>query len=234
MKELFSAFETVVVLDTETTGIDMQRNEIIELGAVRLRREADAYVPDGELSCLIRLPDGRQVPPEIEKLTGISQTMLDAQGIPRREAAEQLQAFLTGPNMLTIAYNAQFDLNFIYYFLARFGCAECLKYAKYLDALTVYRDRRPYPHRLENAIAAYHLNDAVNSHRAIDDAKATVELLQAMEEEREDLLSYVNLFGYHPKYGVSGKKISSIHYFPQPFGEHPPLYALAGCATAGT
>lgn len=230
MNSLFSQFETVVVFDTETTGLSMQRDEIIELGAVRLRRDGAGYAPDGELSCLISLPPERTLPPEIVKLTGITRTMLQEQGLPRETAAARLRELLTGPQMLVIAYNAQFDLNFVYYLLARHGCAECLKQAKYLDALTVYRDRRPYPHRLENAIAAYHLEeDAVNSHRAVDDAMATVQLLRAMEWEKDDLLSYVNLFGYHPKYGVSGKKIRSIHYLPQPYGEHPPLYTMAGC-----
>ena len=43
-----------------------------------------------------------------------------------------------------------------------------------------------------------------NSHRAIDDVLALFEVLKAMDDEREDLGSYVNLFGYNPKYGVSG------------------------------
>lgn len=230
MNSLFSKFETVVVFDTETTGLSFQRDEIIELGAVRLRRDGAGYVPDGELCCLISLPPDRTLPPEIQRLTGITPTMLETQGIDREKAAAQLAALLTGPQMLVVAYNAQFDLNFVYYLLARYGCASCLKEAKYLDALTVYRDRRPYPHRLENAIAAYHLEDeAVNSHRAVDDAMATVQLLRAMEQEKDDLLSYVNLFGYHPKYGVSGKRIRSIHYLPQPYTAHPPLYTMAGC-----
>ena len=228
MNSLFSEFETVVVFDTETTGLSMQRDEIIELGAVRLRRDGISYVPDGELSCLISLPPDRTLPPEIVKLTGITQTMLEEQGIDRQMAAVRLKELLTGPRMLVIAYNAQFDLNFVYYLLARYDSAECLKQAKYLDALTVYRDRRPYPHRLENAIEAYCLENAVNSHRAVDDAMATVQLLRAMEKEKDDLLSYVNLFGYHPKYGVSGKRIRSIHYLPQPYGAHPPLYTMAG------
>ncbi len=231
MNTLCSEFETLVVLDTETTGIAMQRDEIIELGAVRLQREGGSFVPVEELSCLITLSPARTLPPEIVKLTGITPQMLEEQGIPKQTAAARLQALLTGPKLLVVAYNAQFDLNFIYYFLARSGCAQCLTQAKYLDALTVYRDRRPYPHRLENAIEAYRLTEAVNSHRAVDDAKATVQLLKAMAEEKDDLSAYINLFGYHPKYGVSGKKIRSIHYLPQPYGAHPPLYEMAQSLT---
>ena len=229
MTDLFPNFDNLIVLDTETTGISPVNDEIIELGAVRLRRCGTELRQEAELSVLIRLPTGRTVPPAIEQITGISQAMLDSNGIGRREAAERLQAFLSCENLLTVAYNAQFDLSFIYYFLARFGCAGCLRGATYLDALTVYRDRRPYPHKLENAITAYGLEDvAVNSHRAIDDAKATVCLLEAMTKERNDLSWYINLFGYHPKYGVSGKPIGSITYCAQPYEDHPPLYEIVG------
>lgn len=228
MTELFPHFDALVVFDTETTGINPKYEEIIEIGAIRLQREGTKFVPDQELSCLIQLPSGRCVPEKIVELTGITQDMLDRDGIGRYEAAQKLHDLFEGEKVLCCAYNAQFDLNFVYYFLARFGLADCLKHLRFFDALTVYRDRRPYPHRLCNAIDAYQLgDDAVNSHRAVDDAKATLLLMQAMAEERDDLSCYVNLFGYHPKYGVSGQKISSIRYLPQSLYEHPPLYQTA-------
>ena len=129
---------------------------------------------------------------------------------------------------LVVAYNAQFDLNFLDHFLRPCGRVEVLGPPRFLDALTVYRDRRDYPHKLENAIAAYHLEDrAVNSHRAIDDARAAALLLEAMAAERDDLEQYIDLFGSHPKYGVSGRKISSVTYRPQPYDRRKPLYELA-------
>ncbi len=228
MIQLFPDFDALVVFDTETTGIHPKYEEIIEIGAIHLRREGTDFVQDQELSCLIQLPTGRSVPKKIVELTGITQEMLDYEGIGRYEAAQKLHDFLVGEKVLCCAYNAQFDLNFIYYFLARFGCVDCLKGLRFFDALTVYRDRRPYPHRLCNAIDAYQLNDnAVNSHRAVDDAKATFLLMQAMAEEHNDLSAYVNLFGYHPKYGVSGQQISSIQYLPQSLDKHLPLYKMA-------
>ena len=64
----------------------------------------------------------------------------------------------------------------------------------------------------------------VNSHRAIDDVLATVEVMKAMEAEKADLQCYVNLFGFNPKYGVSGKPIGSVTYKPQTFDPPAPLY----------
>mgnify|MGYP000137852126 CR=1 FL=1 len=90
----------------------------------------------------------------------------------------------------------------------------------WLDSLTVYKDRRAYPHKLANAIIAYELEDKVqNSHRAIDDVLALFEVLKAMDEERDDLCTYVNLFGYNPKYGVSGRRITGVRYEPQGFSK---------------
>jgi len=53
-----------------------------------------------------------------------------------------------------------------------------------------------------------------------------VEVMKAMEAERDDLCSYINLFGYNPKYGISGKPIGSITYKPQSFDPLAPLYEI--------
>ena len=64
----------------------------------------------------------------------------------------------------------------------------------------------------------------VNSHRAVDDVIATLAVAREMENEKDDLLNYVNLFGYNPKYGISGKAIGSVTYKPQCFDPVKPLY----------
>jgi len=64
----------------------------------------------------------------------------------------------------------------------------------------------------------------VNSHRAVDDVIATVAVMKAMEEEKDDLINYVNLFGYNPKFGLEGKPIGSVTYKPQPYDPVKPLY----------
>ena len=132
-----------------------------------------------------------------------------------------------GERTLLAAYNAQFDLNFLYHFLRPFGQVGILRAPRFLDVLTVYRDRRDYPHKLCDAIAAYGLEDqAVNSHRAVDDARAAAILLDAMAAERDDLDRYIDLFGYSPKYGVSGHRIGSVTYRPQSYQRIRPLYEV--------
>ena len=222
LKSLFSLFDRVVVFDTETTGLEFGRDEIIELGAVSVTAAGEADC----LDTLIRLSPGKRLPPFITNLTGITPEQLEREGVDKGAACGAFCRLLEGAERpLLVAYNAQFDLNFLYYFLRPFGKAEVLRLPRFLDALTVYRDRRDYPHKLENAIEAYGLGrTAVNSHRAVDDARATVQLLEAMAAERDDLASYLDLFGYSPKYGVSGRRIASVTYRPQSFYRTVPLY----------
>ena len=221
-KELWSRFDRIVIFDTETTGIDFDTDRIIELGGVAIEERGEV----DSLNCLIRLPEGKKLPPFIVELTGITDEELERSGVSETEAAEGFCRLLEGAERpLLVAYNAQFDLNFMYWFLKRCGKAQVLRLPRFLDALTVYRDRRDYPHKLCNAIEAYDLGqEAVNSHRAVDDARATVRLLEKMAAERDDLDRYIDLFGTHPKYGVSGRKISSVTYCPQPYQRTMPLY----------
>ena len=222
-QSIFTHFDRVVVFDTETTGIEFTTDEIIELGAVSL----EAGEERESMDLLVRLSPGRMLPPFITDLTGITDGQLAAEGVEKETAAERFCTLLEGAERpLLVAYNAQFDLNFLYHFLRPFGRAGALKKPRFLDALTVYRDRRDYPHKLCNAIEAYGLTDAVNSHRAVDDARATVQLLDAMAAERDDLMAYIDLFGTHPKYGVSGRRIASVTYRSQPYQRTKPLYEL--------
>ena len=128
-------------------------------------------------------------------------------------------------NTLLLAYNAHFDLSFLYYLLLRNGDPTILKGKDKLDLFTVYKDRHSFPHKLCNAIDTYGLSGkVVNSHRAVDDVLATVAVMEEMEKERNDLLRYVNLFGYNPKYGIDGKPIGSVTYKPQGLDPTMPLY----------
>lgn len=224
MERLWERFDRIVVFDTETTGIEFGKDRIIELGAVSLEGGAET----GSLDVLVRLPEGETLPPFITDLTGITDDQLLSEGVGQEEAVEDFCRLLEGAERpLLVAYNAQFDLNFLYWFLRPYGRVDVLRSPRFLDALTVYRDRRDYPHKLCNAIEAYGLGDtAVNSHRAVDDARATVQLLEAMAAERDDLERYIDLFGTHPKYGLSGRRISSVTYRPQPYQRTVPLYEL--------
>ena len=221
---LFQSYDRLFLFDTETTGLQFARDEIIEFAAIVVERQNGEIVVTEEYDQLIALSPGGFVPPFIQQLTGISNEDLRSHGIPKTRLCCDIARMIAG-NTLLLAYNAQFDLSFLYYLLLRDGDATVLRGKDKLDLLTVYRDRRSYPHKLCNAIENYGLGDkVVNSHRAVDDVLATLEVMKAMELEKPDLENYVNLFGYIPKYGIDGKPIGSVTYRPQPYDPVQPLY----------
>ena len=221
---LFSKYDRLFFFDTETTGLQFARDEIIEFAACVVEcRDGKAVIVE-EYDQLVTLSPGSFVPPMIQKLTGITNEDIAQRGIPKTQVCADIARMFTG-NALLLAYNAHFDLSFLFYLLLRSGDISVLKGKDKLDLLTVYKDRRSYPHKLANAIEAYGLSGkVVNSHRAVDDVLATVAVMEAMEEEKADLESYVNLFGYNPKYGIDGKPIGSVTYKPQGFEPGTPLY----------
>ena len=224
MKKLFEKYDRLFLFDTETTGLDFARDEIIEFAAVVVELRDGKPTITEQYDELITLSPGGFVPPQIEKLTGISNMDIMERGIPKTRVCCDI-ARMIGGNTLLLAYNAHFDLSFLFYLLLREGDPMILRGKDKLDLLTVYKDRRSYPHKLCNAIEAYGLKDrVVNSHRAVDDVIATVAVMEEMEREKDDIHNYVNLFGYNAKYGISGKPISSVTYKPQGFDPKRPLY----------
>ena len=223
-EKLFAKYDRLVLLDTETTGLQYSRDEIIEFAAVAVEQRDGKAVVVAEYDELVALNPGGFVPPKIQELTGISTQDLRERGLPKTRVCRDI-AELIGGNTLLLAYNAHFDLSFLFYLLLRSGDSQILKGKDKLDLLTVYRDRRSFPHKLSNAIEAYGLaGKVVNSHRAVDDVLATLAVMEAMETEKDDLECYVNLFGYIPKFGIDGKPIGSVTYKPQPYNPSTPLY----------
>lgn len=222
--EVFQKYKGVVFFDTETTGLDAKSCQIIELAAIRIEQTDHGTLRVADSADMfIKLPEGQRIPEKITELTGITDEMLEAEGVTEAEAAARFADMLRGLPALLVAHNAQFDLLFIREMLQRNDGdgKELLGAADYLDSLTVYKDRRAYPHKLANAIVAYKLEDKVkNSHRAIDDVAALFEVCKAMDAERPDLLNYVNVFGYNPKYGVSGDRLPRVSYWPQRFNNY--------------
>ena len=220
-EKLFSRYDRLVLFDTETTGLSCSRDEIIEFAAVVVEPQAGVVQEYDEL---ISLSPGGFVPPKIQALTGISTQDIRERGISKERVCRDIAEMIRGKTLL-LAYNAHFDLSFLFYLLLRSGDPDILRGKDKLDLLTVYRDRRSYPHRLCSAIEAYGLSGkVVNSHRAIDDVLATLAVMEEMEKEKDDLERYVNLFGYNARFGLEGRPISSVTYKPQGYDPKKPLY----------
>lgn len=93
------------VLDIETTGLDYVKDEIIEIGILKIR---DDKIVD-TLEVLIQVQ--RSVPEEIERLTGLTNEILSKQGISLEKAMIQVKTFI-GDDVLVL-HNASFDMQFL-------------------------------------------------------------------------------------------------------------------------
>ena len=202
----------VIFFDTETSGLDCSRCNIIELALLTVE---DGVITETYYEFIdVGVPISRK----ISDLTGITNEMIKNEGIDEKSAALDLKQRLT-PDTLMIAHNCQFDLQFLYSLLKRHfpqEADEIVSSLNWIDTVSILKDRKEFPHKLIDAVNYYEVPE-VNFHRAIDDTKALYEVTKKMKEERDDLLDYVNVFGYNPKYGVSGKRFEFIEYKSQKF-----------------
>ncbi|HET7486920.1 MAG TPA: DEDD exonuclease domain-containing protein [Acidimicrobiales bacterium] len=164
---------TFVVLDLETTGCQPGVSSITEVGAVKLR--------GGEcLGTFQTLVDpGQGIPPEIVYLTGITEAMVC--GAPRIESV--LPAFLEFlGDAVVVGHNVRFDLGFLAADLRRTGRPALSN--RWVDTCALARrlvaDEVP---NCQLSTLARHLRVGhTPTHRALDDALATGEVLHCLLE----------------------------------------------------
>lgn len=163
---------TFVVVDLETTGSAPGTSAITEIGAVKVRGGEVL----GEFQTLV--DPGGPVPAQIQVLTGITTAMVI--GAPRIEAV--LPAFLEfARGAVLVAHNAPFDVGFLKAAAAATGHAwpgfavvDTVRLARRV----VTRDEAPN-HKLGTLAALFHAT-TVPEHRALADARATVDVLHAL------------------------------------------------------
>ena len=148
------------VLDLETTGLDCEKDEIIEIGALRVR--ADSVT--GEFQTLVAT--GTRISEAVERLTGISSEEVSQNGILLRQAMEQLISFVGADIM--VCHNAAFDQQFLITALRKCGLPPWR--TRFQDTLLLARKRLKDLNNYQLSTVAEHLGIEVSEqHRAIPD-----------------------------------------------------------------
>ena len=84
LSSLLDRYKSIVVFDTETTGLNFCTDQIIELAAVKIQKNERGKVElTDEMDEFIRLPEGKLLDPFVINLTGITDEMLLTKGILR-------------------------------------------------------------------------------------------------------------------------------------------------------
>jgi DNA polymerase-3 subunit epsilon len=165
---------TFVVLDLETTGGAADGSGITEIGAVKVRGGEQL----GTFQTLVN--PGERIPPFITVLTGITDAML-APAPPIESVLPSLLEFLHGA--VLVAHNAPYDVGFLKAACARHGYP--WPQPRVLDTAAVARralTRDEVPNRKLGTLAEFFHAQVQPTHRALDDAKATVDVLHGLIE----------------------------------------------------
>jgi len=163
----------VAFVDLETTGMAAAGDRVTEVGIVRVEDGAGA----SEWSTLVNPECG--IPSEIQALTGISNAMV-ANAPTFRQVADEIAARIDG--CVFVAHNARFDYGFLKHEFGRLGRRFSARVL-----CTVKLSRRLYPeggrHHLD-ALIERHALPVTGRHRALGDARALWEFMQAAYRDK--------------------------------------------------
>ncbi|HEY5856894.1 MAG TPA: DEDD exonuclease domain-containing protein [Aldersonia sp.] len=183
---------TFVVVDLETTGGSASEDAITEIGAVKVRGGEVI----GELATLV--DPGRDIPSYVVELTGITTAMV--MNAPRIERV--LPSFLEfAAGAVLVAHNAGFDIGFL-----RAAAERCqTPWPSFQVLCTVKLARRVLTHDEApsvklSALASLFKASTQPTHRALDDARATVDVLHELigRVGNQGVHSYTELVSYLP------------------------------------
>ena len=209
---------TFCVLDIETTGSDRGGDLITEIGVVKVRRGECL----GTMATLVN--PGKVIAPSVVVLTGITQSMVAA--APRIECVlPSLQEFVG--DAVIVGHNVGFDMGFINAALLRSDRASFRNIV--IDTLPLARRlvRDEVPDCRLGTLATRLRLDHKPTHRALDDALATTDLLHLLLERAAGLgvlglddLVLLPKMGGHPQAG----KLKLTHHLPRA----PGVYRFLG------
>ena len=171
-KSLLKWVDNYVLVDIETTGLSPRTDEIIEIGAIKVKENKiiDTY------NTLIKID--RNLNPFITKLTGITDKMLET-GKETDKALEEFVNF-TG-NEIIMGHNVNFDINFIY--------DKCLSYLDYylsndfVDTMRIAKHILPDIQNYKlGTLANYFGVDYRSAHRGLEDVEITYEVYNKLKD----------------------------------------------------
>ena len=99
-ESLFAKYDRLVLFDTETTGLQYNRDEIIEFAAVVVELVEGVPTITREYDELVALSPGGFVPPKITELTGISTQDLRERGLPKTRVCRDIAEIIAGNTLL--------------------------------------------------------------------------------------------------------------------------------------
>ena len=191
--------EEIVVFDTETTGLNVFQDDIIEIAAIRIKggevvgEPLDLYIEtDKPISPMLGDKENPMYAIYHEKMS-------TGELLSPSDALRRFLAYVESSPIL--GHNANYDYNILDNNLQRY-CNDTMQAhdIRCFDSLKLIRLLAPSLHsyKLESLLVTFHLA-GVNSHQAIDDVKATVSLVRLCAEKAREKQAQQAAFIHHPK-----------------------------------
>lgn len=192
---MFKDYRRLVIFDTETSSLSPDDGEILELGAVVLTRPEgeERFTEQEDISVLIK--NDNPIPWNITQINHIDDKMCEKDGISKKEFYELLTTMFGHKDTLIIAYNTPFDMKFIKAFMKKMN-NEYVVNNDTLDLLEIAKDRTHTfrGNKLCDMLVRYEITDEENSHRALNDVKATLKVMRAFWKEKNDIEKYIRRY----------------------------------------
>ena len=180
----------LVCFDTETTGLDVQKEHIIQLSLVKI--ETDNWSVVDQRNWYI-LPEGNfTIPAEAEAVHHISKEFLLENGVSLRSIYEDFIAFTAGCDILSYNGNG-YDAPILYYNLKRLGLSFDFENRTWYDALFLERIHMEgkidpetgerYHCNLTATYTRYYGHPFEGAHNSLDDVMATIEVFKKQVQE---------------------------------------------------
>jgi DNA helicase-2/ATP-dependent DNA helicase PcrA len=160
----------VVLFDVETTGLDVTRDDVVELAAVRLGTT-------GEIASFQSLLRTDRPLEEAARVHGITAEMLTRDGRPPGEVFAAFRRFVSG--CVLVGHNVHYDLNIVRSQMRRLGL-DWEEEPRAYDTLDMSRRLFSLPRYTLTAVCQSLSLSAMPIHRAMDDVQATWQLLRRM------------------------------------------------------
>ena len=201
------------VIDIETTGGMPKRDKITEIAIILY----DGSSVKGSFTSLVN--PQRSIPSEITRITGITNEMV--KDAPKFYEIAKNIVELT-ENAIFVAHNVSFDYNFIKEEFASLGYTFSKK-----QLCTVKLSRKAFPGLKSYSLGSLiqHFGIEVNArHRAYDDTKATVELLDKIlhNSDHSEHIDHIINRGVRETKLPEGFTVEHLHSYP----ESPGVYYM--------
>lgn len=189
---MFDKYRRLLIFDTETNSLNPEPDgEILEFGAILLEKNeiSNKFDIRKDINVLVK----NKFPILNSHIHHITEEMCNKEGISKEEFFSLLSdIFGDYDDTLIVAYNTPFDMKFIKAFMKEMDSKYEVKNPT-LDVLEIAKDRTGLRrgNKLCDMIIRYSIENVQNSHRALDDVEATLEVMRAMWREKPDLEKYV-------------------------------------------